>query len=235
MRPRLERVLSAMQDTGIERGRLLEIGSAFGSFCRLAIESGRFSEVIGLEPTPDLAASCREQGIKIYERALEDMDHESSGLFDVIVAFEVIEHTFCPEIFLAMIARLLAPGGLAILSCPSIEGFDIITLGRASDAVDHEHLNYFNPASLALLSQRVGLSPVSACTPGKLDAELVRKKVLDGTITISGQAFLNDVLINRWEQLGGAFQDFLVSNKLSSHLWITTRKPQKLEEKQIGK
>jgi 2-polyprenyl-3-methyl-5-hydroxy-6-metoxy-1,4-benzoquinol methylase len=225
MRPRLERVLDAVREAGIEQGRLLEIGAAFGSFCRLAIESKQFSEVVGLEPTPDLAASCREQDIQVIESALEDIDKESAGLFDVIVAFEVIEHTFCPGTFLAMIVGLLAPGGLAILTCPNIDGFDIATLGKESDAVDHEHLNYFNPASLALLARRVGLEPIATFTPGRLDAELVRKKVLAGAICIDQQVFLETVLISRWDQLGGAFQEFIASNMLSSHLWIVARKP----------
>lgn len=226
MRPRLERVLDACRNANIEKGRLLEIGAAFGSFCRVAMESGQFGEVVGLEPTPDLAANCRSQGISIIESALEDMDAATSGQFDVIVAFEVIEHTFAPEIFLERVATLLAPGGLVVLSCPAITGFDIATLGTNSDAVDHEHLNYFTPDSLSLLTSRCGLVPLNAFTPGKLDAELVRKKALTGAVRLEPGSLLETVLIERWEELGNAFQSFLADHRLSSHLWVVAQKPQ---------
>jgi hypothetical protein len=61
-------------------------------------------------------------------------------------------------------------------------------------------------------------------TPGKLDAELVRKKALSGEFDLSNQPFLNRVLIESWEECGDAFQSFLVDNKMSSHMWLVARK-----------
>ena len=37
--------------------------------------------------------------------------------------------------------------------------------------------------------------------------------------------FLHAVLVERWEELGGQFQDFLAANGLSSHLWAVARLP----------
>jgi len=113
-----------------------------------------------------------------------------------------------------------------MLACPNGQGFDIETLGTASNTVDHEHLNYFNPVSLAGLLAKCGLEILESFTPGKLDADLVRNKILAGGFDVSKQPFLKKVLVDEWERLGGAFQEFLVQQGLSSNMWIVARKPQ---------
>jgi hypothetical protein len=60
-------------------------------------------------------------------------------------------------------------------------------------------------------------------TPGKLDAELVRKAVLRGNLDLEAQPFLQTVLVDRWDELGEPFQQFLAASKLSSHLWLVAR------------
>ena len=35
------------------------------------------------------------------------------------------------------------------VTCPNVEGFEILELGVIADTIDTEHLNYFNPRSLA--------------------------------------------------------------------------------------
>jgi hypothetical protein len=62
-------------------------------------------------------------------------------------------------------------------------------------------------------------------TPGKLDAELVRNKILAGEFDVSEQPFLRKVLIDDWAHLGLPFQEFLVQQGLSSNMWLVARKP----------
>ena len=77
-----------------------------------------------------------------------------------------------------------------MLTCPNGKGFDIETLGVISDTVDHEHLNYFNQKSLAELLENTGLEVLESFTPGVLDADLVRNKVLSGDFDVSEQFFI---------------------------------------------
>jgi hypothetical protein len=93
-------------------------------------------------------------------------------------------------------------------------------LGTQCESIDHEHLNYFNPRSLALLLKSHGFNILEVQTPGKLDAELVRKKALTGDHDLSEQPFLKQILIDKWEAVGERFQNFLSENGFSSHMWI---------------
>jgi hypothetical protein len=100
-------------------------------------------------------------------------------------------------------------------------------LGTRSDSVDHEHLNYFSPPSLRQLLAACNFEVVEIDTPGRLDAQLVRKKALAGEIDLQADAFLRRVLVDEWDRLGGAFQAFLSEHGLSSHMWVVARRLEK--------
>jgi 2-polyprenyl-3-methyl-5-hydroxy-6-metoxy-1,4-benzoquinol methylase len=223
-RPRAERFAEICTRYGIRTESLLEVGAGFGTFCEELRRIELFTRIIAVEPTPDLAATCRRKGLEVIEQPFEHVQQEQNT-FDVIASFEVIEHVFDPAAFIRHCAALLAPGGLLIITCPNVKGFDIQTLGPVSDTVDVEHLNYFHPAALAHLVAANGFEALEILTPGKLDAELVRKKALSGDYDLASQGFLHQVLIKDWERLGPLFQQFLVDNGLSSHMWLVARKP----------
>ncbi|HEX7900446.1 MAG TPA: methyltransferase domain-containing protein [Planctomycetota bacterium] len=222
-KPRAERLVEICRRYHVPGGTLLEVGAGFGTFCEEITRLKRFSRVVAVEPTPGLAATCRKKGLEVVEKRIEDATIDG-GPVSAVASFEVIEHLFDPRAFLSGCARLLPPGGLLVLTCPNAKGFDIEVLGPLSGAVDTEHLNYFHPASLSTLVTDCGFEPLEVQTPGKLDAELVRKKALSKEIDLSSRPFLKDVLLDRWDQMGAAFQDFLVENRLSSHLWLVARR-----------
>ena len=223
-KPWLERVAAFCERHGVARGTLLEIGPGFGTFASVATESGRFDRVVAVEPTPEMAAACRSRGVEVIEQRIEDVTERELARADVIVSFEVIEHLFDPKDLIAQAARLLKPGGLLVLSCPNGLGYDIAMLGAGSQAVDAEHVNLFNPASLAALLERNGFDVVETTTPGRLDAEIVRDAVLADPGAVKLDAIMRRVLIDEWDSLGWPFQQFIAANGLSSHMWIAARR-----------
>jgi len=217
--PRADRVLGFCDQYQVRTGTLLEIGAGFGTFCKEVEQRDRFDRVVALEMTPDLAETCRTRGLEVIEQPVEQLDFAEHSV-DVLAAFETLEHLFCPRDFLQACKKFLAPGGLLVVTCPSIDGFDVQVLREHSDTVDHEHLNYLNPTSIANLATDCGFRVLEVQTPGQLDADIVRNKVAQGVISLENQPWLQHVLIDQWEQVGQAFQQFLADNRLSTHMWM---------------
>jgi len=222
-RPRAERMAEICLRHNIPTNVLLEVGAGFGTFCEEVNRMRIFRRVIAVEPTRDLAETCRRKGLEVVEKSIEQVHLEEDSV-DVVVSFEVLEHLFSPRDLLLSCASILSPGGLLIVTCPNVKGFDLVVLEGVSGTIDHEHLNYFHPASLTLLAANCGFETLEVLTPGKLDAELVRKRIIAGEIDISRQPFLKEVLIEKWERVGSNFQQFLADNLLSSHMWLIARK-----------
>jgi len=225
--PWFERIVSYCSRYGVRMGTLVEVGPGFGTFCAVATQSGKFGRVIAVEPTPQLAAACHARGVSVVETRIEDAG-AALPQADVLCAFEVIEHLFDPARFVAICARLVAPGGLLVLSCPNGLGFDIATLREKALAVDAEHVNLFNPLSLSELVRRSGFEVLETTTPGRLDAEFVRTAALKGEIDLASQPFLRRVLLEEWDRLGWPFQQFLAANGMSSHMWLAARRSPKV-------
>jgi SAM-dependent methyltransferase len=221
--PRAERVIEFCHRYCSKPGTLLEIGAGFGTFCEEIQSRNLFEKVIALEMTPDLAASCVRRGLTVIQDPIESLTLPA-GSIDVIAAFETLEHLFSPRNFLTTIHEMLADNGLVVITCPSIDGFDVVTLQTDSDTIDHEHVNYLNPNSIRQLATECGFEVLEVSTPGRLDADIVRNKVLDGVISLADQPWLKQVLIDQWETLGRPFQDFLAMNQLSSHMWMVATK-----------
>lgn len=220
-RPRARRLAEFVRRFGVDGGTLLEVGAAFGTFCEEVRGEGVFKRIIALEPTPELAQTCRHRGLEVQEVFVEDLPNTLRA--DVVVAFEVIEHLYSPRVFLERCRQLLHASGLLVVTCPNVRGFDVSTLGMLSNTFDHEHLNYFHPDSLARLLQQCGYEVLDLQTPGELDGDLVRRHVLSGALCLEGQPLLKTVLLDRWEDLGYPFQQFLREHRLSSHMWAVAR------------
>ncbi|HNY12662.1 MAG TPA: methyltransferase domain-containing protein [Candidatus Wallbacteria bacterium] len=220
--PRARLIAKLCEKYGASKNSIVDVGTGIGTFCEEIKKLGVFKKVIAVEPTARGAEICRQKGIETIEKPVENAALKNVG---VITNFELIEHLFCPETFLAACANALQKNGLFVVTTPNIKGFDLITLREHSENVSGvEHLNYFHPKSLTLLLERCGFAVEEVLTPGKLDAELVRIKALSKVFDISGNPFLKNLLIDEWDRLGEKFQKFLAANCLSSHMWVVARK-----------
>lgn len=223
IRPRIQFLLHVLKKHKyLSNGVFIEVGAGFGSFCEELKSLKLFSRIIAIEPFPKYAESCRNKQLEVIQLPIEKINER--GIADVIASFEVIEHLFNPVSFIENCYRLLKPNGLLYLSCPNIKGFDISILHLLSTTIGEGHYNYYHPKSISLLLERLGFEVIEIATPGNLDCGLVRNLVLDGTVDLKNQPFLQEVLINRWAELGQPFQTFLADNKLSSHMVILCRK-----------
>jgi len=142
----------------------------------------------------------------------------------MICAFEIIEHLFDPKSILLDMRRILNKKGIILISTPNVEGFEMSVLEKVCDTYfAPTHLNYFSIKTLPMLLENCGFEVLKIETPGQLDIEISRKKVLQNKIKLKNQ-FLKTILIDKYDEIGEKFQKFLQENKLSSHMWITARK-----------
>jgi len=223
-RPNLERIIYECRNRYLVRPSLLEIGPGFGTFAALASESDFFDKVTVVERTTEMVAACQAKGLNVIDSSLEDLHDAEADFADVAVCFEVIEHIFDPTLFLKAVNQILKPGGLFVFTCPNGAGFDTMLLQSSSPAVDTEHVNLFNTQSIGTLLSRCGFETLSIETPGRLDVELVRRAVLAGEFNITDQPFLQELLVNRFEELGMPFQQFLAQHGLSGNMRVFASK-----------
>ncbi|MHC1630093.1 MAG: class I SAM-dependent methyltransferase [Methanoculleaceae archaeon] len=185
--PRAKRVVELCRRYNAASGVLFDAGAGFGTFCEEVQKLGIFSKVIAVEPSHDLAETCRCKGLDVIEKPIEDANSERVS---VITGFELIEDLYWPKEFPLACGNALPIGGLLILTTPNIRGFDLVVLGKLSDNIGGpNHLNYFHPNSLGHLLQRCGFEIIEVMTPGMLDAEVVRKKILSGELDVSNRPF----------------------------------------------
>jgi 2-polyprenyl-3-methyl-5-hydroxy-6-metoxy-1,4-benzoquinol methylase len=221
-RPRAERTARYATAYSAKGGTMLEVGAGFGLFCEELARLGVFDRIIAVEPTAGLAETCRSRGIETLEMPIERV--VLTEPIDAVAAFEVIEHLFSPREFLLQCGRLMRDGGLLILTCPNVRGFDVGTLGTTSGTFDHEHLNYFHTKSLPLLLGTCGFRTLQVETPGKLDVDIVRRKYQEGELDLSSSFFLQELFGRDSDDDLADFQQFIAEHSLSSHMWVVAEK-----------
>lgn len=102
--------------------RVLEIGSGEGSFVRrLRVEMGL--DARGIELNESSAATARKQGIPVEVVSVLDLAAASPASYDVVCAFQVLEHVPNPREFLSAAVTLLRPGGRLLMCVPNHDSF----------------------------------------------------------------------------------------------------------------
>ena len=218
--PRVESIVRVCTEYGVERDNILEIGPGYGLFLEEMVKKNFFKEVVGIEASDTLYETAKKKGFSVYNGTFEEM--EIDELFDVIVSFEVIEHIFDPGEFLKKCYKNLKENGVLIMTFPNYNGFDISTLREVSDSISHTHLNYFNEKSISLLLEAAGYTDIGITTPGVMDVDLVRNKILKGLF--APNPFIRDLCIDKPDEVRERFQQFLIEQKMSSNMMVIARK-----------
>jgi 2-polyprenyl-3-methyl-5-hydroxy-6-metoxy-1,4-benzoquinol methylase len=147
-------VLDLAARLALQRGKLLDIGPNIGTCLTLARDRGWDS--YGIEINDDAARYCREQRrLNVISGALDEHTYAANS-FDVVLMGDVIEHLGDPLALMAIVQRILKPGGVVIISTPNVAGW----AARLMQIKPEEHLYYFAPDTIAALLRKVGLEVV---------------------------------------------------------------------------
>jgi SAM-dependent methyltransferase len=144
--------------------RILDMGCGIGFFLEEAQSRGW--DAYGSELEPRAVEINRAKGLSCVQAPI-DADTFEPGSFDVITAFEVVEHLRDPRAEAATIARALRPGGLLYCTTPNFGSLSRRLLrGRWSVIAYPEHLTYFTPPTLRSWLGHFGFEPVKIDTTG---------------------------------------------------------------------
>ncbi|MDD4888970.1 MAG: methyltransferase domain-containing protein [Phycisphaerae bacterium] len=136
--------------------RALDVGCAFGGLVYWLSQGG--AAAMGIDVSADAVRFGREKlGLDLRCGTLETLD-EPDGSFDLVTLVDVIEHV--PDLAAALrrLARLLKPGGLAIVHTPNFGAFAAVGLRYKGLHLNLEHLLYFDRETLERAFAEVGLA-----------------------------------------------------------------------------
>jgi SAM-dependent methyltransferase len=129
--------------------RILDIGCGTGAN---AVEFSRYGEVIACDSSLDALRMASSRGVSRLCAAFAPDLPFASDSFDVITAYDVIEHVEDDSGFLAELARVLAPGGALAIHVPAWP-----SLWSGHDEI-LEHKRRYTYRGLRALLMRTGLS-----------------------------------------------------------------------------
>jgi methionine biosynthesis protein MetW len=160
---------------------MLDLGCASGAL-GAAIKDRQQVEVVGIELEPAHAAQAAERLDRVIqgdiEDVLADLAPSDLGRFDCIVAADVLEHLRDPWTALARAARLLKPGGVAIVSLPNVRHHAVIRTLLFGGTWPREDWGVFDRTHLRWFTRR---DAVELMTKADLRVESITPSLWNGT------------------------------------------------------
>ena len=142
---------------------ILEIGCAPGLLLALLSKTGH--NCYGIEPHPDTAKYLTDKfGVKVYSGVYPQYTIEVKSGFDLIMALDVVEHSYEPVEFFLTTNKLLGDQGWFLLQTPIYKpeewraepwGKQFPTLFRK-----WEHIHLFSEKGIIWLSERCGFKVI---------------------------------------------------------------------------
>lgn len=175
---------------GIRNKSLLDVGSGYGFLLQSA--SRRYDmRVAGVELSLAERNYAQEKlGVKTYKDILELPKNEC---FDVVTAFEVIEHVRDPVPFVNTLIERVNKGGYLVIATDNFESEVVKRLGTGFPKwIPHEHISYFSPKSLGLLLNKFANLKISgSCsfTPWELQLRSIVARITFGRLGRSSYRF----------------------------------------------
>lgn len=125
--------------------RILDVGCGTGANLLLL---SKFGDAEGVDISEDALAFCRERGLdKVTHGAAEELPYED-GMFDLVTAFDVVEHMDDDVAGLREMRRVLRPGGRVLLFVPTF-----MFLWGVQDDVSNHRRRYRLPELRRVLDQ----------------------------------------------------------------------------------
>lgn len=114
--------------------RALDVGCGTGTMLQ---HLSRYARVQGIDADPQAVAFCHERGLTDVRRVDSGALPFADGSFDLVTAFDVLEHVEDDAGLLREMYRVANPGGVLLVSVPAYR-----FLWGAQDEISHHHRRY---------------------------------------------------------------------------------------------
>jgi 2-polyprenyl-6-hydroxyphenyl methylase / 3-demethylubiquinone-9 3-methyltransferase len=154
--------------------KVLELGAGTGdSMAVLREEAGIEVHGYAIEPNPSMWESLKANGLNIVT-AYEEIAEQK---FDLVIAYEVMEHILEPRLFVNSYKKLLSTNGYFLFSTPNAHSLEVQILKDQSTTLDIEHISVLTPSAIHSIAGFAGLEVLEITTPGNFDMELIGNEI----------------------------------------------------------
>ena len=135
-----------------EEDSVLEIGSGKGAFSK-KIKSNNY---IGLELSSKAIDIAAKDNISILNESIQKHAVNNSNKYDVVCAFQVLEHVADIKSFIESSIKCLKPNGILIYSIPSADSFVSLAPNGILNMPPH-HISWWSDKALSNLTDLFGI------------------------------------------------------------------------------
>jgi 2-polyprenyl-3-methyl-5-hydroxy-6-metoxy-1,4-benzoquinol methylase len=148
--------------SGVGNRTLLDIGCGSGKFVNFLNSTGEIS-AMGIEPSLSLFEHFLSGNNSFIHGTIRDFVKKNPGkMFDVISAFDVLEHTKDPIGFLKEISSLMHTSSYLFLSLPDAGSLHRKLAGKRWHYFNKYHFSYFSKNTLRFAAGQAGLMLISS-------------------------------------------------------------------------
>ncbi len=129
---RLQKVLEAFKEQNHSKSspRILDVGCSNGRFIEVALRNG--IDAWGLELSENaIAAAAPATRERIYHGDANNIESLGMEKFDIITAFDLIEHLFDPFSFLNNLRKIISKNGLIVFTTPDASSLPRTLMGKS--------------------------------------------------------------------------------------------------------
>lgn len=160
-----ERVKNIFQNynekkSDIKNLQLLDLGCSCGYFIEAALNQG--INAYGVEFSEVAIKSAHENiRSRIIHGDVNKLDILSNSSYDVITAFDILEHTLDPSLFINNAKKHLKKNGLLVISTPDTGHFLRFLMGNKWPMLQpYQHTFLFSKIGLTILLKQAGFSSI---------------------------------------------------------------------------
>lgn len=146
---------------------VLDLGCGSGFICEEAVDKGA-RLVCGLDfVKPEFFSLSSKWKFVAHDLDAPDWSqHLPARSFDVIMAFDILEHVASPYAFLKACSSLMSANSLLFITTPNVGSWErFLKPDSWSGVIDEQHKILFTRYSLNFLLSRVGLSSLKMTAP----------------------------------------------------------------------